>query len=444
MRPGGHVFVGDVPNLTLCEAFHASVELTRATADTAAEVIRRRVARGMRHEQELMVAPEFFAALGARVAEIGAVEVQLRRGWEANELTRFRYDVTMAIGEPSQTEPPAEELAWEAVRSLEGLADFLRQQEPPALVVRGVPNGRVREAIDAVHWLSLEKRATAADWRGRTAADRGVEPEAVWALEETTGYEAHIGWSSEGAGDRFDALLRRRDAASIAVSASWQRWKMTVKPLSRCASDPRRFAAARQLPSILRSHLRQRLPDYMVPSTFVLLEALPVTPHGKVDRAKLPSPDEPRTVPDAACVAPRTYLEQQIAHVWHDVLGIKTVGINDNFFDLGGHSLLMVQGTPAVVRGAQTRPLDHSFLSYPSVSTLAAFFGDGADARAPVAVDDRAGKQRMVMNRRMPARYTIAPPVRSESLTVEGALDSVVMHSRLHPGQVSRMRRPGR
>ena len=326
VRPGGYVFVGDVRNQALCEAFYASVELTRATPNTAAEAIRRRVARAVAREQELLVAPGFFAALGARVAEIGAVEVQLRRGWEANELTRFRYDVTIAIGESAQLEPPPGELAWDAVRSLDRLADFLRQQAPPALVARGVPNARVCDAIDALRWLSFERVATAADWRGRTVAGRGVEPEAVWALAEATGYEAHICWSSEADGDRFDVLLRRRDAALSPVAANWQRWEDAEKLPSRRASDPQRFAAARQLPSVWRNHLRQRLPDYMVPSTFVLLEALPVTPHGKVDKTKLPSPDEPRTAPDAACVAPRTYLEQQIAEVWHEVLGIRRAG----------------------------------------------------------------------------------------------------------------------
>lgn len=92
----------------------------------------------------------------------------------------------------------------------------------------------------------------------------------------------------------------------------------------------------------LRSFLKEKLPEYMVPSVFVQLEALPMTPNGKVDRRALPVP-QTRFELEAAYVAPRTPLEQQLAEIWAQILGVETVGIHDNFFDLGGHSLLITQ-----------------------------------------------------------------------------------------------------
>ncbi|MEB3358048.1 MAG: amino acid adenylation domain-containing protein [Synechococcales bacterium] len=93
----------------------------------------------------------------------------------------------------------------------------------------------------------------------------------------------------------------------------------------------------------VRLFLRQRLPNYMIPSLFVILSALPLTPNGKVDRQALPIPE--RIKPDLAkhYVAPRNPTEEAIAAIWTDVLGLETVGVNDNFFDLGGHSLLATQ-----------------------------------------------------------------------------------------------------
>ena len=96
------------------------------------------------------------------------------------------------------------------------------------------------------------------------------------------------------------------------------------------------------LSSDLRGFLRTRLPDYMVPAAFVLLEALPRTPNGKIDRRALPAPER-RTGQEAAFVAPRTPAEELLARIWCDVLGLKEVGVHDNFFDLGGHSLLATQ-----------------------------------------------------------------------------------------------------
>lgn len=99
----------------------------------------------------------------------------------------------------------------------------------------------------------------------------------------------------------------------------------------------------RTLTGNLRDYLRTKLPDYMIPATFVLLTALPLTPNGKIDRKALPLPDQTRLGSDIDCVAPRTPIEEVMVGVWSEVLGLKSISIQDNFFELGGHSLLGVQ-----------------------------------------------------------------------------------------------------
>ena len=93
----------------------------------------------------------------------------------------------------------------------------------------------------------------------------------------------------------------------------------------------------------LRKHLRARLPEYMIPQYFVKLEAVPLTPNGKVDRRALPPPMSHRPELESDYVAPRTELERTIASIWQAVLHLEKIGINDNFFELGGHSLLATQ-----------------------------------------------------------------------------------------------------
>jgi amino acid adenylation domain-containing protein len=90
----------------------------------------------------------------------------------------------------------------------------------------------------------------------------------------------------------------------------------------------------------LRSFLKEKLPEYMVPAIFVLLDALPLMPNGKVDRRALPTPDRTRPEPEKVFVAPRDDLELQLAQIWEEVLGVRPIGVRDNFFELGGHSLL--------------------------------------------------------------------------------------------------------
>ena len=92
----------------------------------------------------------------------------------------------------------------------------------------------------------------------------------------------------------------------------------------------------------LREHLRAELPEYMVPSAFVKLEAMPLNTSGKVDRKALPAPDAEALVTHAY-EAPQGPVEEVLAGIWQELLGVERVGRHDNFFDLGGHSLLAVQ-----------------------------------------------------------------------------------------------------
>ncbi len=120
----------------------------------------------------------------------------------------------------------------------------------------------------------------------------------------------------------------------------------------------------------LRGFLRHRLPEYMVPSALVSLDALPVTPNGKLDRAALPAPRRGRE-PTGGYVAPRSEIEQQIAAVWCEILGVDRVGARDNFFDLGGHSLLATRAASRMRgRSGISLPVQAVFL-YPTVAELA-------------------------------------------------------------------------
>ncbi len=100
-----------------------------------------------------------------------------------------------------------------------------------------------------------------------------------------------------------------------------------------------------QIPTVseLRKYLKELLPDYMIPGVFIFLDTLPMLPNGKVDRCALPVPESLRPTLTTIYQVPQTEMEQQIAKLWQEVLYLDKVGINDNFFDLGGHSLLMLQ-----------------------------------------------------------------------------------------------------
>jgi len=105
----------------------------------------------------------------------------------------------------------------------------------------------------------------------------------------------------------------------------------------------------------LRRFLKEKLPAFMVPATVVLLDAFPMAPNGKVDRQALPAPDRTRPALEKAFVAPRDKLERQLAQIWGDVLGVQPIGMNDDFFELGGNSLMAVRLFALIEKELQRR-----------------------------------------------------------------------------------------
>jgi acyl-coenzyme A synthetase/AMP-(fatty) acid ligase len=119
----------------------------------------------------------------------------------------------------------------------------------------------------------------------------------------------------------------------------------------------------------LRGHLRRSLPEYMVPAAFVVLEALPLTPNGKLDRKALPAPDLASA--EKTYVAPRTPVEEVLAEIWAEDLRLERVGVHDNFFDLGGHSLLIMR-LLARIQGTFNQELSiRTVFSMPTLEAMA-------------------------------------------------------------------------
>jgi len=138
---------------------------------------------------------------------------------------------------------------------------------------------------------------------------------------------------------------------------------VTTTPVPHNDDAPATFVSA------LRRHLSEQLPDYMVPAAFVRLETLPLTPNGKIDRKALPAPDE-QAVAQRPYEAPQGEIEVMLAAAWADLLSLERVGRNDNFFDLGGHSLVAVR---LLSRLRQTPGVEVPMSTLFSKSTLAAF-----------------------------------------------------------------------
>jgi amino acid adenylation domain-containing protein/non-ribosomal peptide synthase protein (TIGR01720 family) len=172
-------------------------------------------------------------------------------------------------------------------------------------------------------------------------------------------------------------------------------------------------------PKGLRAFLAEKLPEHMVPAAFAVLDQLPLTAHGKLDRRALPAPDQEST--GQPHVAPRTPAEETLAGIWSDVLGVPRVGVEDNFFSLGGDSILSIQ-VVFQSRRAGVPVSSSDLFRYPTIAELAALAGRGEQVTA--TQDAVTGDiPLMPIQREFFARHGAAPNQLTQSVLVELAHD---------------------
>ncbi|MBV9791548.1 MAG: amino acid adenylation domain-containing protein, partial [Chloroflexi bacterium] len=391
VAPGGTIFIGDVRSLPLLEAFHASVNFYQSSSALTSAQLLQRIQTRLMHEEELAIDPAFFTALQQQLPQISLVEARLKRGRNDNELTRFRYDAVLHIGPPDTPPTPAQTLDWQqAALSVDAVRQLLAEQTPDTLLIRRVPNARVQADVAlAARLRAAEGTETVGDLR-RGVSSGGIEPEDLWALSAELPYAVGIGWSGAGADNCFDVTFRRSSAespgetiAAVAIDSVQQE----IAP--SYTNNPLQGRLVRRLIPQLRRFLEPRLPEYMLPSAFVALPALPRTPNGKLNRRMLPEPEGVRPALDVGYIEPRTEIERAVAAVWADVLQVERVGMDDNFFDLGGHSLLLVQLHSKLVQalGREISVID--LFKYPTISALAEYLrldtATSVEAAEPVA-----------------------------------------------------------
>jgi amino acid adenylation domain-containing protein/non-ribosomal peptide synthase protein (TIGR01720 family) len=347
VHPQGHIFLGGLRSLRVLDAFHTSVELSRASPSELVRDIRDRIRKRVNDEPELLIDPTFFTALREKFSEIQRVEAQIKRGWEQNEVTQFTYDVVLQIGGEVEPQESIARFDWSAISTVTRLQQIISETQPEALTITEVPNARLQRELAVLETLhSFDCPETVGELRDmmKRKSYSSIEPEAFWLLSEELSYEVKVGWSGSGRADSYDVLLRRtnhverRDvthfgAGEAALPGGWRRY----------ANDPLRRYSTRAPVADLRDFLKERLPAQMIPAAFVVMEELPLTPAGKLDRRALPPPNEVRQELAESYISPRNEVEQILAELWSQLLGIDRVGVRDNFFELGGDSIMSIQ-----------------------------------------------------------------------------------------------------
>ena len=189
------------------------------------------------------------------------------------------------------------------------------------------------------------------------------------------------------------ALVLHPDVAQVVVTAPEEipgEKRLVAYVVGRQGAQPQ--------PSALRPYLKQFLPDHMIPSAFVTLDALPLTASGKIDRQALPAPE--RRLELGRYLAPSTPTERTLASIWRDVMNVDHVGMDDNFFDLGGHSLLLVRLQAVIARTLHQKVSITTLFRFPSIRSLSRYLDNEENALPAIQTGLKRAQAQLISGRR--------------------------------------------
>ncbi|TQV77374.1 amino acid adenylation domain-containing protein [Aliikangiella marina] len=364
---GGKLLLGDIRNLDLFTSHVCAVEQSRLTQSTTLSVFSNRVQRRIQQEQELLVSPSYFGNLKARFNTIAQVDIMVKRGVGDNEMNRYRYEVVITKKSKDANQDSRQQVEWQNFTSRSDFEALICNLDDHVAAISGIPNPRLDEdfalCLGLKNWQSsrLIHPQASAGKLSLTTQEKIDWLESQFRLAEDKGYKIAVTWS-QSAKDKLDVIISRDSLPEVLARSEYKE--------SYLINYPRLDKIGSGLSKSVANHLLEKLPSYMLPSFFVVLEKLPLTINGKVNKKVLPLPNE-TDIQKEKYVPPSNEVEQSLCEIWQNILNISKVGIHDNFFSLGGHSLLATRLISAIRQQFAAEIQIRMLFEAPTVATLA-------------------------------------------------------------------------
>lgn len=376
LKDGGCLYIGDMQTLGAISMHFYLDQLGITNDHTTVEEFRNITELRIQKEEELSVDPEFFYNLPSVIPAITSVDVQIRGGNYLNEGTKCHYDIWMYVGDTAPAiAPSAIELQWNASADAQWLRGQLKSHPNQVIGVKNIPNSRLSRdfaLLQLINQSEDQAEIKALKNRMQSVPQSGFNPSDLWFIGEELGYKTHVRWSVDGSDGCVEAVFipegldavpeKPKTAQTFSVKKNDREIEEAVQVLSFPEHQIKRW----------KSTLQVQLPDYMVPTFYIALNRFPLSTNGKIDKAKLPSPElAMQTAASENYKAPSTRTEQRLQEIWTKFLAVEQISVTSNFFELGGHSLIAVKIMLEIEKEIGTRLPISSLFEYSTIEKLA-------------------------------------------------------------------------
>lgn len=345
IKKPGKIFIGDVRNLLLYDAFLTSIAMHDKALNTTIADISFEMNRKKAIEKELIIDPNFFANLHKYLPEIQIIKILPRINTLDNELLTYRYDVVIHVGNQNDIYLIDNWIDYEeGLFTIEKIKNIILTSSPDYIAIKGIPNVKLNKILYVEHLTKISSmfNTTLHDVNENYAECFIDTPDIrdYINISKETSYEIEITWDGSDATGAFNIIFFNPKLNFGKILPKFKLQEQNNN-LHHWANDPLKIEYQQEFIKKLKKYLYKHLLEPMVPNNFYFFDVLPLLPNGKTDKEYLQIFAKNTTNNKNLLFAPAvTVIEKYLVSLVEEILSLKKVSVTDNFFDLGGHSLL--------------------------------------------------------------------------------------------------------
>ncbi|HMQ67796.1 MAG TPA: non-ribosomal peptide synthase/polyketide synthase, partial [Ignavibacteria bacterium] len=372
LKGNGRIIIGDVRDNRLLGYFKGRLHINRLNHSASVKEFKWTLEQDVIKEEELCFDPEYFVKLRSLYPEISNIEIKWKQASYINELSLYRYTAVIHVGDKNGIE--AADPKWQDWNELNETSVLDEISEGKSLIaIMNVPNPRlVKERLmsKALNDKDVNNVGDILEVMNSTDQESKRAQELL-ELAVSKGYTYRFLLNED---PLLIDLILESDPSVLEGKFIKQPFIEKKRALKSANTNiPLMNDISLLLKKDIRNMLQESLPDYMIPSELIVLNELPLTNNGKVDRKFLSQREDVIEVDKLNYIAPETETEKKLTDIWQDLLGTDKIGVHDNFFELGGHSLLGMRVISAIRKKMDSEIAIKDLFVYPTVSELSRY-----------------------------------------------------------------------